>query len=88
MQEHIKESKDAGIRCLVVGKAVAAMQGYTRDGEFHWNPHRDGTATVADLDATEIDTAVRAARTMRPKVADEIIEYIERRAQRHRTRKC
>ena len=65
VQEYIKESKGADIRCFVVGgKVVAAMQRQARDGEFRSNLHRGGTATVADLDPAEIDTAVRAARTM------------------------
>ena len=65
VQEYIKESKGADIRCFVVGgNVVAAMQRQARDGEFRSNLHRGGTATVADLDAQEIDTAVRAARTM------------------------
>ena len=45
------------------------MQRQARDGEFRSNLHRGGTATVADLDAAEIDTAVRAARTMGLNVA-------------------
>ncbi len=65
VQEYIKESKGADIRCFVVGgKVVAAMQRQARDGEFRSNLHRGGTATIAELDEQEVDTAVRAARTM------------------------
>ena len=65
VQEYIKEAKGADIRCFVVGgKVVAAMQRQAREGEFRSNLHRGGIATVADLDAAEIDTAVRAARVM------------------------
>lgn len=119
VQEYIKEAKGADVRCFVVGgKVVAAMQRQARDGEFRSNLHRGGTATAAELDAAEIDIAVRAAHTMGLNIAGvdllrsrrgplvlevnsspglegiesttgvdiagEIIEYIERRAQRRR----
>ncbi|MBS0567797.1 MAG: 30S ribosomal protein S6--L-glutamate ligase [Proteobacteria bacterium] len=65
VQEYIRESKGADIRCFVVGgKVVAAMQRQAREGEFRSNLHRGGVATVVELGAAEIDTAVRAARTM------------------------
>ena len=65
VQEFIKESKGADIRCFVVGgKVVAAMQRQARDGEFRSNLHRGGTATVVKLSAAETDTALRAARTI------------------------
>jgi len=65
VQEFIAESGGADIRCFVVGgKVVAAMQRQARDGEFRSNLHRGGSATVARLSAAEIDTALRAARTI------------------------
>ena len=65
VQEFIKESRGADIRCFVVGgKVVAAMQRQARDGEFRSNLHRGGTATVVKLSPAETDTALRAARTM------------------------
>ncbi|MGH8123937.1 MAG: 30S ribosomal protein S6--L-glutamate ligase [Rudaea sp.] len=65
VQEFIEESKGADIRCFVVGgKVVAAMQRQARDGEFRSNLHRGGSATVARLSAAEVDTALRAARTI------------------------
>ncbi|MGH8124172.1 MAG: 30S ribosomal protein S6--L-glutamate ligase [Rudaea sp.] len=65
VQEFIKESKGADIRCFVVGgKVVAAMQRQARDGEFRSNLHRGGTATVVKLSAAETDAALRAARTI------------------------
>jgi ribosomal protein S6--L-glutamate ligase len=65
VQEFIKESKGADIRCFVVGgKVVAAIKRQARDGEFRSNLHRGGSATVATLTAAETDTALRAARTI------------------------
>ena len=65
VQEYIRESKGADIRCFVVGgKVVAAMQRQARDGEFRSNLHRGGTATKIKPSKAEIDTALRAARTM------------------------
>ncbi len=65
VQEFIRESKGADIRCFVVGgKVVAAMQRKARDGEFRSNLHRGGTATMVRLSKVETDTALRAARTM------------------------
>jgi ribosomal protein S6--L-glutamate ligase len=65
VQEFIKESKGADIRCFVVGgKVVAAIKRQARDGEFRSNLHRGGSATVASLTAAEVDTALRAARTI------------------------
>ena len=70
VQEFIRESKGADIRCFVVGgKVVAAMQRQARDGEFRSNLHRGGTATVVRLNKIETDTALRAARTMGLNVA-------------------
>jgi ribosomal protein S6--L-glutamate ligase len=65
VQEYIRESKGADIRCFVVGgKVVAAMQRQARDGEFRSNLHRGGTATVVKPSKAETETALRAARTM------------------------
>jgi ribosomal protein S6--L-glutamate ligase len=65
VQEFIREAKGADIRCFVVGgKVVAAMRRQAKDGEFRSNLHRGGSATATQLNASEIDIALRAARTM------------------------
>ncbi len=65
VQEYIRESRGADIRCFVVGgNVVAAMQRQARDGEFRSNLHRGGTATTVKLSKVETDTALRAARTV------------------------
>ncbi len=70
VQEYIKESGGADIRCLVVGdKVVAAMKRQAREGEFRSNLHRGGTATIVKLTPEERSTAVRAANIMGLNVA-------------------
>ena len=70
VQEFIRESKGADIRCFVVGgKVVAAMRRQAREGEFRSNLHRGGSAMPAELSTAETDTALRAARTMSLNVA-------------------
>ena len=65
VQEFIKEARGADIRCFVVGgKVVASMRRQARAGEFRSNLHRGGSATSVDLTKSEVDTALRAARTM------------------------
>lgn len=65
VQEYIKESGGADIRCLVVGdKVVAAMKRQGAAGEFRSNLHRGGSATLIKLTPEERSTAVRAANTM------------------------
>jgi ribosomal protein S6--L-glutamate ligase len=65
VQEFIREANGADIRCFVVGgRVVAAMRRQGREGEFRSNLHRGGSATPAQLNAAEVDTALRAARTM------------------------
>lgn len=70
VQEFIKESGGADIRCLVVGdKVVAAMKRQGKEGEFRSNLHRGGTASIAKLTPEERSTAVRAAKIMGLNVA-------------------
>jgi ribosomal protein S6--L-glutamate ligase len=65
VQEFIAEAKGADIRAFVVGrKVVAAMRRQARAGEFRANLHRGGTAEGVELNAREIDTAVRAAAVL------------------------
>lgn len=70
VQEFIKESGGADIRCFVVGeKVVAAMKRQGKEGEFRSNLHRGGTASLIKITPEERSTAVRAARTMGLNVA-------------------
>jgi ribosomal protein S6--L-glutamate ligase len=63
VQEFVKESGGADIRCFVVGeKVVAAMKRQAPEGEFRSNLHRGGTAHVVRITPEERSTAVRAAR--------------------------
>ncbi|HST28989.1 MAG TPA: 30S ribosomal protein S6--L-glutamate ligase [Rudaea sp.] len=70
VQEFIGEARGADIRCFVVGgKVVASMRRQARAGEFRSNLHRGGSATPVKLSQSEVDTALRAARTMGLNVA-------------------
>jgi ribosomal protein S6--L-glutamate ligase len=70
VQEFIGEARGADMRCFVVGgKVVAAMRRQARAGEFRSNLHRGGSATKVKLSQAEVDTALRAARTMGLNVA-------------------
>ncbi|KXS46788.1 MULTISPECIES: 30S ribosomal protein S6--L-glutamate ligase [Methanohalophilus] len=70
VQEYIKESKGADIRCFVVGgKVVASMKRQGPEGEFRSNIHRGGTATTIRITPEERSTAVRAAKIMGLNVA-------------------
>jgi len=70
VQEYIKESGGADIRCLVVdGKVVAAMKRQAKPGEFRSNLHRGGTAKLIKITPEERSTAVRAAKIMGLNVA-------------------
>ena len=65
VQEYIKESGGADIRCLVIGeKVVAAMRRQAKEGEFRSNLHRGGNASLIKITPEERSTAVRAASTM------------------------
>jgi ribosomal protein S6--L-glutamate ligase len=70
VQEYIKESKGADIRCFVVGgKVVASMKRQGPEGEFRSNIHRGGTASTIRITPEERSTAVRAAKIMGLNVA-------------------
>ncbi len=70
VQEYIKESAGADIRCLVVGdKVIAAMKRQAKPGEFRSNLHRGGSASVIKITPEERLTAVRAAKIMGLNVA-------------------
>lgn len=70
VQEFIRESGGADIRCLVVGdKVVAAMQRQGAPGEFRSNLHRGGSASMVKITPAERRTAIGAARVMGLNVA-------------------
>lgn len=65
VQEYIKESKGADIRCFVVGgKVVAAMQRKAKPGEFRSNIHRGGKSSVVELTSKERKAAILAAELL------------------------
>ena len=65
VQEFIKESDGADIRCLVIGgRVVAAMKRQGAAGEFRSNLHRGGSAEVVKLTKQERETAVNAAKAL------------------------
>ncbi len=70
VQEYIKESGGADIRCFVIdGKVVAAMKRQAKDGEFRSNLHRGGSSSLIKITPEERSTAVRAARIIGLNVA-------------------
>ncbi|GIC78219.1 30S ribosomal protein S6--L-glutamate ligase [Moritella sp. F3] len=70
VQEYIKESKGADIRCFVIGdEVVAAMKRQAPEGEFRSNLHRGGHACQIDITPEERDTAIAATQAMGLKVA-------------------
>lgn len=70
VQEYIKESGGADIRCFVIGdKVIAAMKRQAKSGEFRSNLHRGGSASLVKLTPAERATAVKAAKTMGLNVA-------------------
>ena len=70
VQEYIKESGGADIRCLVVGdRVVASMKRQAKPGEFRSNLHRGGSAELIKITPEERSTAKRAAKIMGLNVA-------------------
>ncbi len=65
VQEYIKESGGADIRCLVVGdKVVAAMERKAAPGDFRANIHQGGSASPIKITKQEREVAVKAAKIM------------------------
>ncbi len=65
VQEFVKESEGADIRCLVIGgRVVAAMERKAEAGEFRSNLHRGGSACSVKITKQERETAVRAAKVI------------------------
>ncbi len=71
VQEYIKESGGADIRCFVVGgKVVAAMKRQAKaPEEFRSNLHRGGVASAVDITDEERTMAIRAAHIIGLNVA-------------------
>ncbi|MFT5808592.1 MAG: ribosomal protein S6--L-glutamate ligase [Moritella dasanensis] len=70
VQEYIKESKGADIRCFVVGdEVVAAMKRQAPEDEFRSNLHRGGHACQIDITPEERAMAIAATQAMGLKVA-------------------
>jgi ribosomal protein S6--L-glutamate ligase len=70
VQEYIKESGGADIRCFVIGgKVVASMERKAAPGEFRSNLHQGGSASSIRITPEERSTAVRAAKIMGLNVA-------------------
>ncbi|MBI5447098.1 MAG: 30S ribosomal protein S6--L-glutamate ligase [Gammaproteobacteria bacterium] len=65
IQEYIKESNGADIRCFVIdNKVVAAMRRQATPGEFRSNLHRGGKATLVKITPEERAMAIRAVKIM------------------------
>ena len=65
VQEFIKESDGADIRCFVVGdKVVASMMRQSGEGDFRSNLHSGGTAKKVKISPAERKIAVKAAQAM------------------------
>jgi len=70
VQEFIKESAGADIRCLVIGnKVVAAMKRQGPEDDFRSNLHNGGAAEIVKITPAERAMAVKAANVMGLKVA-------------------
>lgn len=70
IQEYIKESEGADLRCFVVGnKVVASMRRQAAPGEFRSNIHRGGFGEMVKITKKERETAVAAAKAMGLKLA-------------------
>ncbi len=70
IQEFIKESGGADIRCLVVGnKVVASMKRQAEPGEFRSNLHRGGQAQLVKITKAEREMALKAVKVMGLKFA-------------------
>jgi ribosomal protein S6--L-glutamate ligase len=70
VQQFIKESRGADIRCFVIGgKVVASMKRQARKGEFRANLHRGGKAEAIRISPAERAMAVKAAKIMGLNVA-------------------
>lgn len=70
VQEFIKESDGADIRCFVIGeRVVAAMKRQGAEGEFRSNLHNGGSAALVKITPKERAIAVKATKVLGLKVA-------------------
>ena len=70
VQEFIKESGGADVRCFVIGnKVVAAMRRQGAEDDFRSNLHRGGKGEKIKITREERATAVKAAKTLGLNVA-------------------
>lgn len=70
VQEYIKESAGADIRCFIVGgKVVTAIKRQAKSEEFRSNLHRGGIATPIEITDEERNMAIRSARIIGLNVA-------------------
>lgn len=65
VQEFIEEAGASDIRAFVIGdQVVAAMKRTGAKGDFRSNVHRGGSTENIELTEAEVDTALRAAKSM------------------------
>ena len=70
VQEFIKESGGADVRCFVIGnKVIAAMRRQGAEDDFRSNLHRGGKGEKIKITREERATAVKAAKTLGLNVA-------------------
>lgn len=70
VQEYVKESNGADIRCFVIAdKVVASIKRQAKEGEFRSNLHRGGTASLIKITPEEEQTAIQAAKVLGLNVA-------------------
>ncbi len=70
VQEFIQEAEGKDLRCFVIdGKVVASIQREAAPGEFRSNLHQGGAASIVKVSPEEKALAVKAAKTLRLKVA-------------------
>ncbi|RXJ69673.1 30S ribosomal protein S6--L-glutamate ligase [Halarcobacter ebronensis] len=70
VQEYVKESNGADIRCFVIGdRVVASIRRQAKEGEFRSNLHRGGTASLVKITDQEKEIAIQAAKVLGLNVA-------------------
>lgn len=70
VQEYIRESGGADIRCFVIGgEVVASIKRQAKPGEFRSNLHRGGKASEIEVTDEERSAAIMAAKIMGLNVA-------------------
>ncbi|MFO1533297.1 MAG: RimK family alpha-L-glutamate ligase, partial [Thermoplasmatota archaeon] len=78
LQEFVREAKGSDVRAFVIGgKVVAAMRRTAAPGEFRSNIHRGGHGRPLQLEESEEQHVIAAARAMGLHVAG--VDYLESR---------